>query len=413
MFVEARIERFAEKLRKAAALPLRLTLWNGRQIDLDSNPAVTVRISAPSAVRYLLYPSLARLGEAYVEGYLQVEGPIREVVRIAAGLVHNVRTRLPRWEKVRYSMRHSRRRDAKAIEYHYDVSNEFYQLWLDRNLAYSCAYFHGADDSLDSAQEQKFDHICRKLRLAPGERFLDIGCGWGGLVRFATERYGCRGVGITLSPDQARIARERCRGLPVEIRLQDYRDVPDTFDRVASVGMFEHVGQKNHRAYMRAVRRALKDDGLGLLHFFATQRPWPNFRDGELVWIKRNIFPGSVVPTLSQVSAAMQDSLILEDLHNFGADYDPTLMAWFENFDRAWPRLRERYGDRFYRMWKFYLLIAAGAFRSRKYQLWQLVVSPRGVRGGYCRLAEADQQPQVITRAQSLPTREFVPQTQP
>jgi cyclopropane-fatty-acyl-phospholipid synthase len=174
-----------------------------------------------------------------------------------------------------------------------------------------------------------------------------------------------------------------CAGLPVEIRVQDYREVLERFDRIASVGMFEHVGPRHHRAFMGVVRRSLAEDGLCLLHFFATQRSWPSARDSESHWVERRIFPGMAVPSLAQVGRAMEGQLVLEDLHNFGADYDPTLMAWWANFDRAWPGLRERYGERFYRMWRYYLHLCAAAFRSRKYQVWQLVLSAGGVPGGY------------------------------
>jgi len=265
---------------------------------------------------------------------------------------------------------------------HYDLGNDLFQAMLDPRMVYSCGYWDQAD-TLEQAQEDKLDLICRKLGLASGMRVLDIGCGWGGLAEYAATRYGCKVVGVTVSGEQADWARQRCAGLSVEVRLQDYRQINERFDRVVSVGMFEHVGQKNHRSYMRLVRRCLRSDGLCLLHFFATQRPWPNRLDSELLWVGRYIFPGMVVPTLGQVGRAMDRLFVVEDVQNFGADYDPTLMAWFDNFDRNWPTLLDTYGDRFYRMWKYYLLTCAGAFRSRKYQVWQMVLSPAGVPEGY------------------------------
>ncbi|HTP96628.1 MAG TPA: cyclopropane-fatty-acyl-phospholipid synthase family protein [Burkholderiales bacterium] len=385
MFVEARIERFAEKLRKAAALPLRLTLWNGRQIDLDSNPAVTVRISAPSAVRYLLYPSLARLGEAYVEGYLQVEGPIREVVRIAAGLVHNVRTRLPRWEKVRYSMRHSRRRDAKAIEYHYDVSNEFYQLWLDRNLAYSCAYFHGADDSLDSAQEQKFDHICRKLRLAPGERFLDIGCGWGGLVFWAAQRYGVHATGITLSHNQHDYVNARIRELGLadrcQVLLQDYRDLPGqgSFDKIASVGMFEHVGLKNLRVYFGTIGRLLADRGLVMNHGITTMDPDSGMVGmGAGEFIDRYVFPHGELPHLSlAIDAMSREELEVVDVESLRFHYAQTLAYWAQRLEARAKEALALAGERRLRIWLLYLAGCSYAFEQGWVSVHQVLAAKR------------------------------------
>jgi cyclopropane-fatty-acyl-phospholipid synthase len=369
--------------------------------------------------RVSLYGAVG-LGDAYVDGWWACEAVDQFFDRcMRAELPSVVRFAVPNlraWFVEKLFNTQTRPAADRNVRHHYQLGDDLFTAMLDPRMVYSCGYWRNAQ-TLAEAQEAKLDLICRKLDLQPGMTFLDIGCGWGGLVQYAAERCGCRCIGITLSPDQARIAVDRCRGLPVEIRLQDYRDIEKKFDRVASVGMFEHVGQKNHRTYMQAVRRALKDDGLALIHFFATQRDWPNLRDSEVLWIKKHIFPGMVVPTLSQIGAATRGLLILEDLHNFGADYDPTLMAWFENFHRAWPRLRDKYGDRFYRVWKYYLLICAGAFRSRKYQLWQVVLSPRGKKGGYLRptdLAELEHlQPQVITCAQNLPTREFIPQTQP
>jgi len=277
----------------------------------------------------------------------------------------------------------SPRRAGRNVRAHYNLGNDLFEAMLDPRMVYSCGYW-ARTHSLAQAQEAKLDLICRKLGLASGMRVLDIGCGWGGLAEYAASHYGCDVVGITMSPQQAEWARRRCEGLAVDIRLQDYREVDERFDRVVSVGMFEHVGQKNHRSYMNSVRRCLGAEGLCLLHFFATQRPWPNRLDSEVIWVARHIFPGMVVPTLGQVGRALEDSrFVVEDLQNFGADYDPTLMAWFDNFDRNWPKLRESYGERFYRMWKYYLRTCAGAFRSRKYQVWQMVLSPAGVPGGY------------------------------
>ncbi|MFT5422578.1 MAG: cyclopropane-fatty-acyl-phospholipid synthase [Phycisphaerales bacterium] len=273
----------------------------------------------------------------------------------------------------------SARRNAGS---HYNRGNDLFERMLDGRLVYSCGFWEGAS-TLDEAQENKLELICQKLGLEPGMRVLDIGCGWGGFAGYAAERYGCEVVGVTVSSEQAQYASARYVSLPVEIQLRDYREVDEPFDRVVSVGMFEHVGPKNYAAYMRVVRRCLKGDGLCLLHFFATQRPWPNLLDSEVLWVSRHIFPGFVVPTLGQVGGAVDGRFVTEDLHNFGADYDPTLMAWFDNFDRRWPELRDRYSERFYRMWKYYLMLSAAAFRSRKYQLWQLVLSRHGVPGGY------------------------------
>jgi cyclopropane-fatty-acyl-phospholipid synthase len=260
---------------------------------------------------------------------------------------------------------------------------------LDRRLAYSCGYWRSASN-LDDAQEAKLDLVCRKLGLRPGMRLLDIGCGWGSLVRHATERYGVRAVGVTVSDEQVAYARDACRGLDVEVRLQDYRELNEEFDRIASIGMFEHVGPKNYRAFMCVARRCLAEDGLFLLHTIGTRDSFPNLTRSELDWVERNIFPGAVMQSMKQIGAALDGVFVTEDLENFGADYAPTLMAWHANFEEAWSILAPRYGERFRRMWRYYLLTCAGAFRARAYQVWQLALSPRGMTGCFSRPSPID-----------------------
>ena len=220
-----------------------------------------------------------------------------------------------------------------------------------------------------------------ELRLPHGEGrpFLDIGCGWGGAARFIAERYGCEVVGVTVSREQVAYAQEHHGHLPVDIRLQDYRDVKDTFDRIISIGMFEHVGAKNYHTFMNTVRGLLKEDGLFLLHTIGGNR---SVHQGD-PWMSRYIFPNSMLPSAKQITTAAEELFVMEDWHNFGAHYDTTLLHWVENFDAAWPELKDKYGERFYRMWKYYLLSSAAGFRARKNQLWQIVFSPRGVKGGY------------------------------
>lgn len=326
--------------------------------------------------------------DAWVDGWWRCEQPDELFTRaLRAGLADRFRFTWPNlaaWARDSLINAQTPRRARAHIRHHYDLGNDLFEAMLDRRMNYSCAYWQGAG-TLDEAQENKLDLICRKLGLEKGMRLLDIGCGWGGLIGFAAERYGCECVGITLSEAQAEWAARRYAHLPIEIRLQDYRHVPDQFDRVASVGMFEHVGARNYDAFMRAVQRALKPDGLALLHFFATGRGWPTIHRPEVIWFERNIFPGMATPSLAQVGRAIEPRFVVEDLHNFGADYDLTLMAWRRNFQQAWPSLRAHYGDRFERMWTIYLLVAASAFRARRYQLYQFVLSPSGVPRGYQR----------------------------
>jgi cyclopropane-fatty-acyl-phospholipid synthase len=274
--------------------------------------------------------------------------------------------------------RGSRSRAFQIGERHYDIGNELFRNILDRRMVYSCAYWKDCE-SLDDAQEAKLDLICRKLCLRHGDRILDIGCGWGSFAKYAAEKYEVKVVGITVSREQVELAKELCAGLPVEIRLQDYRDVDGRFDHVVSVGMFEHVGCRNYKTYMEAVHRCLKDEGLFLLHTIGNKLT----KVTNDPWFDRYIFPNSLVPSMKQISASIERLFVVEDWHNFGTDYDPTLIAWFKNFDSGWEKLKKKYDERFYRMWKYYLLHCAGLFRSRYMQVWQIVLSKNGVPGGY------------------------------
>lgn len=276
----------------------------------------------------------------------------------------------------------SKERAFEVGEKHYDISNNLFKSMLDARMVYSCGYWKNVIN-LDQAQEQKLDLLCKKLQLKPGMRVLDIGCGWGGFAHYAAQHYGVEVVGITVSQEQAQHARETSQGLPVTIRLQDYRDLNEQFDRVVSVGMFEHVGYKNYREFMCIAHACLKDDGLFLLHTIGGNVSM-NSCDP---WINTYIFPNGMLPSMAQISQAMEGLWIMEDWHNFGSDYDKTLMAWYDNFVNSWDTVRledpKKYDERFYRMWKYYLLSCAGLFRARKAQLWQIVMHKHGVPGGY------------------------------
>jgi len=262
--------------------------------------------------------------------------------------------------------------------HHYDMGNDLYRCMLDKRMIYSCAFWKNASN-LDEAQEAKLDLICRKLGLRSGMRVLDIGCGWGGTAKYAAQRYKVEVVGITVSDNQYQLAKELCHGLPVEIRMQDYRSLDGVFDRILSIGMFEHVGYKNYVAFMKVVNRCLKDDGLFLLHTIGGNRSATTIDQ----CIERYIFPNSMLPSAKQISAAIEGLFVLEDWHSFGVDYDKTLMQWYKNFHENWDFLKKNYNERFYRMWKFYLLACAGSFRARQNQVWQIVMSPKGVPDGY------------------------------
>lgn len=334
--------------------------------------------------RALAYGNLG-LGEAYMDGGWdcpQLDEFFARLLR--SGVVDEVSPSALIFHalKARIFNNQTARKAWEVGERHYDLGNDFYGAMLDERMTYTCGYWKEAV-SLRQAQEAKLDLICRKLGLRAGMRVLDIGCGWGSFMGFAAENYGVECVGVTISREQADWGRKRYQGLPVEFRLQDYRDLNEKFDCIASVGMFEHVGRKNHRTYMETVERCLEDDGLFLLHTIGK-----NLRKGVPdPWIDKYIFPNGDLPSIGQIGDAVDGLMVIEDLHNFGADYDRTLMAWAEQFELNWARFSTELGERFHRMWRYYLLSCAGAFRARDIQLWQWVMSKRGVLGGYERIA--------------------------
>jgi cyclopropane-fatty-acyl-phospholipid synthase len=365
-----------DSLKQRAAELLELA---GVRIDGDAPTDIRVHDERLYA-RVFAHGSLG-LGEAYMDGWWDagdlagfftrlLGSHVDEHLRTLDTLIAHLKARFVNLQRGEHAFE-----IGKA---HYDLGNDLFHAMLGKRLVYSCGYWADAGN-LDDAQAAKLDLVCRKLRLRPGQRVLDIGCGWGEALKYAAEHYGVSGVGITVSEQQAEFARELCRGLPVEIRLQDYHDVDEPFDAVYSIGMFEHVGGKNYRAYFETVRRCLKPGGLSVLHCIGSNgtpaQPDP--------WIEKYIFPNSMIPAMSQVAGALENLFVVEDWHNFGTDYDRTLMAWRANFDAAWPELSQRYDERFRRMWHYYLGASAAVFRSRRDQLWQITLSPGGVPGGY------------------------------
>jgi cyclopropane-fatty-acyl-phospholipid synthase len=321
-------------------------------------------------------------GEAYMDGWWDcaeldsffcrvLQHDLQESLTTLAGMRLAL---LARWQNLQTPAR------AQAVAHrHYDLSPRLYQAMLDRRMIYSCGYWADAG-SLDEAQAAKLDLICRKLGLQSGMRVLDIGCGWGGAARFAAEHYDVTVTGVTLSCEQAAVAKAVCNGLPVQIITGDYRALHGKFDRIMSIGMFEHVGYKNYRTYFRIVRELLEPDGLFLLHTIGSNISNP-ITDP---WIEKYIFPNSMLPSITQIGPAMEKLFVLEDWHSFGADYDRTLMCWHQQVSERWQELADLYDERFRRMWCYYLLCSAGSFRARCNQLWQLLLSPSGVAGGWC-----------------------------
>ncbi len=261
---------------------------------------------------------------------------------------------------------------------HYDIGNDLFSSMLDKGLNYSCGYWKNSE-TLDDAQDAKLDLICRKMALRAGMKVLDIGCGWGGFAKYAAEKYGATLHGITVSREQVKFANNFCQGLDVKIELKDYRELKERYDRIVSIGMFEHVGYKNYRNFMKVVHRCLKSDGLFLLHTIAGNSS-VNSTDP---WISKYIFPNSMLPSAKQITSTAERLFVLEDWHSFGPYYDKTLMAWYKNFQRNWNKIKDEYDERFYRMWTYYLLSCAGSFRSRRTQLWQIVFSKKGIKEGF------------------------------
>jgi cyclopropane-fatty-acyl-phospholipid synthase len=315
-------------------------------------------------------------GEAYVEGWWDSPALDQTVDRMLRARLETVRES---WALVAQAVRArvlNLQNIARAFgngQHHYDLGNDLYEAMLDRRLVYTCACWRDGR-TLDQAQEAKLDLVCTKLGLRPGMRVLDLGCGWGGFAAYAAEHYGVHVVGYTVSRAQVRWAAARYAHLPIDIRLDDYRHASGTFDAVVSIGLMEHVGPKNYRGYMELVDRCLAPGGIAFVHTIGGNTPSTHIEP----WMGRYIFPNAVLPALSQLTSALEGLFVVEDVHNLCEDYDRTLLAWWHNFDAAWPRLRERYGEPFYRTWKYYLLASAGAFRARAQQLYQIVMTRPG-----------------------------------
>lgn len=322
------------------------------------------------------------LGESYVQGWWDCPALDEMMFRILrAGLEKNFKpTWAMRWAvfKAKVFNYQSKSNSMAVIDQHYQLGNDLFVNMLDELMTYSCGYWKNAT-TLNEAQRAKYDLIARKLGLKPGMRVLDIGCGWGGFAKYVAQNYGVSVVAITLSENQAEYAREFCKGLNVEVRVQDYRDVNELFDRIIEIGMFEHVGNKNYRTFMEMVHRSLKDDGMLMLHTIGNNMSLVTCD----AWIDKYIFPNGHLPSIAQIGTAIEGLFVMEDWHNFSADYDKTLMAWYQNFESSWDKLKASYSPAFYRMWKYYLLSCAGAFRARDIQLWQVVLAKQGVLGGY------------------------------
>jgi cyclopropane-fatty-acyl-phospholipid synthase len=334
----------------------------------------------------ILGDSSLGLGEAYMDGWWDCESIdefINQVLR--ARLDEKIKNNLRLVFQVLRAKLFNQQSSAKAFEVgekHYDLGNDLYLAMLDKRLTYTCGYWKDAHN-LDEVQEAKLELVCKKIGVQPGMRILELGCGWGSFAKYAAEKYNASVLGVTVSKEQVALGMELCKGLPVELRLQDYREVTGTYDAVISIGVMEHVGYKNYATYMQVVDRCLKQDGIAFVHTIGGNRSYT----ASEPWTDRYIFPNGVLPSISQLSKAMEGRFVMEDWHNFGPYYDPTLMAWHTNFEKAWPELKKNYNERFHRMWRFYLLSSAGGFRARINQLWQIVFTRQGTPQPNCRFS--------------------------
>ena len=380
MITSRLLARFERRLAESG-LPMSVTLWNGTTVGVPRESRVQFTLRSPAVVAALANPSMGRLARSYVEEELDVEGAARDVVGVVEALcgaraaVHRGGRLLHPW------VRHTRLFDRKAITRHYDVSDTFYGLWLDRLRVYSCAYFRHAEDSLDSAQEQKLDLICRKLRLAPGERLLDIGCGWGALVMWAASRYRVRALGVTLSRNQHAFAQARIRELGLEgrceVRLLDYRDIPEDepFAKIASVGMFEHVGRRNLSMYFGKIARLLAPGGLVMNHGITLNAPGQReLGSGIAEFMDDYVFPGGELAHLSQVLSAMSaQGLEPADVESLRPHYVKTLWSWVDRLEASREAAVAAVGEKGYRIWRIYMAGSAHAFERGWTTIYQVL----------------------------------------
>lgn len=325
------------------------------------------------------------LGESYMDGWWDCDALDEFINKILRAnleqkvtgnwkiLLHGLKAKLFNRQKMS--------RAHQVGEQHYDLGNDLYQAMLDKRMNYTCGYWKNAT-TLDEAQEAKLELVCHKINLKAGMTVLESGCGWGSFAKYAAEKYGAKVIGINVSKEQVKLGKELCKNLPVELRLQDYRKVEGKYDAVISIGIMEHVGYKNYHRYMEVVNRCLKDDGIAFIHTIGNNLSMTHTN----AWTDKYIFPNGMLPSIAQIGKAMEGLFVMEDWHNIGPYYDKTLMVWYQNFDAAWPKLKNKYRERFYRMWRFYLLSSAGGFRARAQQLWQIVMTKPGREQPDCRI---------------------------
>lgn len=364
-------------------------LFGAANIGINTQQRGDVIVKNPGFYARLLRDASIGLGESYMEEWWECDALdvfIEKALRadLKKKISGSWRLKLLTLQALATNMQ-SRARAPEVAEKHYDLGNDLYEVMLDPRMVYTCGYWKNAK-TLEEAQDAKLELVCKKAGLKPGMKVLDLGCGWGGFAIYAAEKYGCQVLGVTIAKEQQRhgqAAADKAK-LPVEIRLCDYREATGTYDAVVSIGMMEHVGWKNHRTLMEVVHRSLKDDGIAVLHTIGSNET----QHHGIPFFEKYIFPNAASPSIAQLGKAMENLFVVEDWHNFGPDYEATLLAWWERFDAGYGRLdQKKYDRRFYRMWRFYLLAAAGAVRARESQLWHLVMTKPGRAQPSCRFS--------------------------
>ncbi|MBT4257721.1 cyclopropane fatty acyl phospholipid synthase [archaeon] len=356
-------------------------ILNLAKVKLNGKNPWDIQVHNEKFYQRVLAEGSLGLGESYMDGWWDCEELDQLFYRISkADLANKVKGRhfILDYLKARIINLQKGKKAFEVGRKHYDIGNDLYRQMLDKRMVYTCGYWKNANN-LDSAQEAKLDLVCKKIGLKKGMKVLDIGCGWGSFAKFAAEKYGAKVVGITISKEQVEMGNKLCKGLPVEIRLQDYREINEKFDCIVSLGMFEHVGYKNYKEYMKVVNKCLKDEGLFLLHTIGGNKSVKSTDP----WISKYIFTNSMLPSAKQITSASEGLFVLEDWHSFGTDYDKTLMEWHKNFTKNWDKIKDNYDTRFKRMWDYYLLCCAASFRANQNQLWQIVFSKKGIEKGY------------------------------
>ena len=377
--LQKKLQQWAAKVREQSNIQARFVLWNGQHLDLGQfeAPPVTLHIKDPSFIADLLAPSMSKLGEAYVRGKVDFEGKLSDIIELGFSIARNVQVN--KFKFFTDYFPHTRKSDLQSIQFHYDVSNDFYKLWLDPNMVYSCAYFENGDETLEAAQIKKIDHILRKIQLQPNQTLLDIGCGWGALVLRAAEKFNAKCIGITLSENQCALAKERVKaaGLEdhIEIRLQDYRDIKGKFDRITSVGMFEHVGRKHLVEYFRIINNLLVDDGVAMNHgITSVSTDMKDTNLGASEFIDKYIFPNGELPHVGQAISALQEGgLEVFDAENLRKHYARTLSIWADNFEKNADAVQQYIDPERYRAWRLYLAGCAYSFMHDQMSIYQLV----------------------------------------